>query len=217
MEMEQEVMIPPAPPHATSRYTIDFKEESWLGKGAFGSVVQARNRLDNRTYAIKKISLNPKSPEHNRKITREVMTLARLYHVNIVRYYQAWVEIAGEEQSDAMQDGSEAWLDDSGRSSPFMSEYDSDLDLTSSEFNRSDDDIDSVDGTVPRQILYIQMEFCQNKTLSSVIMATCSIQESWIYFTQILEGLAHMHSKGVVRLDFCRNVLGLAEHVSDSS
>ncbi|KAJ1774112.1 eukaryotic translation initiation factor 2-alpha kinase [Coemansia sp. RSA 1843] len=75
-----------------SRYRADFEEVEFLGKGGFGSVVKARNRIDGRFYAIKKIKLNPRDDEGSKKIFREVTTLSRLHHQNIVRYYTTWVE-----------------------------------------------------------------------------------------------------------------------------
>ena len=75
-----------------SRYASDFIEIEFLGKGGFGQVVKAQNRLDGRFYAVKKIPLDPSREDNNRKILREVMTLARLHHQNVVRYYQAWLE-----------------------------------------------------------------------------------------------------------------------------
>ncbi|KAJ1992057.1 eukaryotic translation initiation factor 2-alpha kinase [Coemansia spiralis] len=75
-----------------SRYRTDFEEIEFLGKGGFGSVVKARNRIDGRFYAIKKIKLDARDTEGNKKIFREVTTLSRLHHQNIVRYYTTWVE-----------------------------------------------------------------------------------------------------------------------------
>lgn len=46
------------------------------------------NKLDGRRYAIKKIKLRSNSPLVNSKILREVATLSRLQHQNVVRYYQ---------------------------------------------------------------------------------------------------------------------------------
>jgi len=60
------------------------------GKGAFGSVVKARNKIDNRIYAVKKIRL--KTQKSDTKIFREVNALSRLSHRFIVRYFTTWVE-----------------------------------------------------------------------------------------------------------------------------
>lgn len=59
-----------------------------LGRGAFGLAVAAVNRLDGRQYAVKKIRLQQKAPGEFARIMREVATLARLQHTNIVRYFQ---------------------------------------------------------------------------------------------------------------------------------
>ncbi|KAJ2793675.1 eukaryotic translation initiation factor 2-alpha kinase, partial [Coemansia guatemalensis] len=77
---------------SASRYRTDFEEIEFLGKGGFGSVVKARNRIDSRFYAIKKIKLDARDTEGNKKIFREVTTLSRLHHQNVVRYYTTWVE-----------------------------------------------------------------------------------------------------------------------------
>ncbi|CAG8839510.1 27659_t:CDS:2, partial [Racocetra persica] len=58
----------------------------------YGEVVKAKNKLDERYYAIKKVRLNPNNIEKARKILREVTTLSRLHHQYVVRYYTTWIE-----------------------------------------------------------------------------------------------------------------------------
>ena len=71
---------------------------------------KVQNKLDSRVYAVKMITLpeldlatvnalalgavfDGEQPlELNQKILREVLTLSRLQHRHVVRYYQAWVE-----------------------------------------------------------------------------------------------------------------------------
>ena len=53
---------------------------------------KARNKLDGNIYAIKIIKLDYKKPEHCERIIREVTSFSKLYHPNIVRYFQAWTE-----------------------------------------------------------------------------------------------------------------------------
>jgi eukaryotic translation initiation factor 2-alpha kinase 4 len=91
----------------TSRYETDFIEMGVLGRGGGGEVVKARNRLDGRIYAIKKILLEREDGAmakigalQNQKLRREVTTISRMTHPNIVRYYQAWVEGDGTEEED---------------------------------------------------------------------------------------------------------------------
>jgi hypothetical protein len=45
-----------------SRYYEDFVQLEMIGKGAFGAVFKAQNKLDQKLYAIKKILINSKEP-----------------------------------------------------------------------------------------------------------------------------------------------------------
>ena len=91
-----------------------------LGRGGGGEVVKVKNRLDRRIYAIKKIILESERGKfakigeiQNQKLRREVKTISRMTHKNIVRYYQAWVEGGGgaetaiAEDDDTMDEESE--------------------------------------------------------------------------------------------------------------
>lgn len=73
-----------------SRYASEWIEEGRLGRGGYGEVVKARNKLDGRLYAIKKIK--QKSAAAFTEVLSEVMLLSRLNHPNVVRYYSAWPE-----------------------------------------------------------------------------------------------------------------------------
>lgn len=93
------------PSHST-RYTSDFAELGFLGRGGFGSVYHVRNHLDQREYAIKKIVLKNKmlqkiqdgGIEAFEKVMREVNTMAKLDHGNIVRYFGSWIDgLPGEQ------------------------------------------------------------------------------------------------------------------------
>ncbi|GMF70165.1 unnamed protein product [Aspergillus oryzae] len=75
---------------AFSRYYQDFDEAGRLGKGGFGMVVKARNKLDGRLYAVKKIT--QRSAAALKDTLSEIMLLSRLNHPYVVRYYTAWIE-----------------------------------------------------------------------------------------------------------------------------
>ena len=87
-----------------ARYTKDFKELGFLGKGGFGKVYRVQHHLDEQEYAIKKIILSPKRLKQLqdagldelqdvlKALLNEVRTLAKLDHTNIVRYFGGWVE-----------------------------------------------------------------------------------------------------------------------------
>lgn len=72
-----------------SRYKHDFDEGIMLGRGGFGEVVKARNKLDGRVYAVKKITATAFTLSH---ILQEVVLLSRLNHQYVVRYYTVWLE-----------------------------------------------------------------------------------------------------------------------------
>ncbi|KAL2829180.1 kinase-like domain-containing protein [Aspergillus cavernicola] len=83
-----------------SRYAVEFCEVRLLGRGSFGEVYHVQNHIDGQNYAVKKIPLSQKRLEQLQcgnenqleNITKEIRTLARLEHANVVRYYGAWIE-----------------------------------------------------------------------------------------------------------------------------
>ncbi|KZF22607.1 Serine/threonine-protein kinase [Xylona heveae TC161] len=89
---------------ALSRYANDFVEAGRLGKGGFGEVVKARNKLDGRFYAIKKIT--QQSTSSLTGVLSEIMLLSRLNHPYVVRYFTAWMEedfsALGNDDEDAI-------------------------------------------------------------------------------------------------------------------
>lgn len=74
-----------------SRYLTDFEPVDCLGKGGYGVVFEAKNKIDDCNYAIKRIAL-PNSQYSRERVMREVKALAKLDHHNIVRYFNAWLE-----------------------------------------------------------------------------------------------------------------------------
>ena len=204
------------PASASSRYHTDFEEEKLIGRGGFGEVVRARNRLDGQRYAVKKIKLDSRGSQINTKILREVTTLARFNHENIVRYYQAWIEPATEQ--DLLDDSnSDSALSDNDASD---SNHDGDW-LSSSSFSLQqrfswEESCDSSAISENAQaracrkkvdILYIQMEYCTGETLRTAINSVpgqplmADSDRCWRLFRQILQGLAHMHSQGIIHRD----------------
>ncbi|KAM0315688.1 hypothetical protein ACHAO8_003740 [Botrytis cinerea] len=73
-----------------SRYAHDFVEEGRLGKGGFGEVVKARQKLDGQIYAIKKIT--QKSSAQLDDVLKEARLLSQLNHPSVVRYFSTWTE-----------------------------------------------------------------------------------------------------------------------------
>lgn len=275
-------------PATRSRYASDFEEIAVLGQGAFGQVVKARNALDSRYYAIKKIR---HTEEKLSTILSEVMLLASLNHQYVVRYYAAWLEEDSMdenvfESSDGESDVSESSSDFEendllDQSSIFKSRTNHDLDNSNWDFisgsgypnivfessscgnenedsdhestsissSESEEDISKEsrniqdipkrrNGVKPmiavkkKSTLFIQMEYCENRTLYDLIHSENLNQqrdEYWRLFRQILEALSYIHSQGIIHrdlkpmnifIDESRNVkigdFGLAKNVHRS-
>ena len=225
-----------------SRYHSDFVEIEFLGSGSFGQVVKVQNRLDGQFYAVKRIKLDPKDADFNKRMVREVMTLSRLHNIYVVRYYQAWVEIDSEEKvgvnprfsssieefdEDSESDSHHAddWLSmSSSRVTPvsdnilFMDEAQARTTTTGSKESMETTDFEtqgipsSPTGFVPPRTLYIQMEFCEQKTLKTLIDKGMDEAETWKVFRQLMEGLSHIHAQGMIHRDLKPTNIFLDSH-----
>uniref|UniRef100_A0A663N572 Eukaryotic translation initiation factor 2 alpha kinase 2 n=1 Tax=Athene cunicularia TaxID=194338 RepID=A0A663N572_ATHCN len=72
-----------SPYTVNKRFLESFKNIEPIGEGGFGNVFKATGKLDERTYAIKRVRFT-------KNVRREVKELAALDHENIVRYYCSW-------------------------------------------------------------------------------------------------------------------------------
>ncbi|XP_055973103.1 eukaryotic translation initiation factor 2-alpha kinase 3 isoform X1 [Sorex fumeus] len=100
-----------------SRYLTDFEPVQCMGRGGFGVVFEARNKVDDCNYAIKRIRL-PNRELAREKVMREVKALAKLEHPGIVRYFNAWLETPPEKWQEKMD---EIWLKDESTDWPLSS------------------------------------------------------------------------------------------------
>nr|CAH67537.1 H0425E08.5 [Oryza sativa] len=172
-----------------SRYLNDFEELRSLGQGGFGRVALCKNKLDGRQYAVKKIRLKDRSPQVNEKILREVATLSRLQHQHVVRYYQAWVET---------EYGQHHVLNAAGSCTAESSMYSYDnISLSDAGGGNKQEST----------YLYIQMEYCPRTLRQDFETYTSSfrVDDAWRLFRQIVEGLAHVHSQGIIHRDLTPN------------
>ncbi|VVC97736.1 unnamed protein product [Leptidea sinapis] len=171
------------------------------GHSRLNAEFEVKNKLDGGFYAIKHVKLNPMSVDLNKKITREVKLLSRLNHENVVRYYNAWIESVVETRVEetpspinwSMSEGPVQARDESSDSDEETDDDEPDL-----FFN--------IMNTVtehPSQMLYIQMEFCEKNTLRQAIDNGLYQEHyrAWRLFREILEGLAHVHQKGMIHRD----------------
>ncbi|XP_036606575.1 interferon-induced, double-stranded RNA-activated protein kinase [Trichosurus vulpecula] len=78
------------------RFLKDFSDITLLNSGGYGQVFKGTHRIDRNSYAIKRVVFD------NEKVRREVETLAKLDHENIVKYKHCWV---GDDNYDPERSG----------------------------------------------------------------------------------------------------------------
>ena len=78
-------------PEFVSRFIEDYEPIRRLGQGGFSIVLEARDKLVDIHYAVKRILL-PYDAAEKERMMREVKAHARLSHQHIVRYYKTWKE-----------------------------------------------------------------------------------------------------------------------------
>lgn len=222
-----------------SRYAGDWTELGVLGRGGYGEVVKARNKIDNRVYAIKKVKQN--SAAALSEVLSEVMLLCRLSHPYVVRYYQAWKEddfspdlsetddtLSSMRESSASIDVLNHNVGHSTGGLDFISSSgfpkiefgdDTDDDGESNPFESGSEDLSSpkaVDKRLQLQrshssnayrpikcTLYIQMDYCEKKTLRDLIRRDYFSHPDivWRLLRQVLEGLEHIHGNRIIHRD----------------
>ena len=192
----------------STRYEQDFEEIGYCGSGSFGDVMKVRNRLDGIFYAVKKVRIGrvrgdareaiEKSKFVNR-ILREVTTLGRIQSPYVLRYHQAWIEessVPVEDERSGRPIALTVLARDTLRSSSFYEDRGSSgLCPTGEEINEC--------GESKQLSLYIQTAYCP-KTLSDFLHTeanSASVGDLWRLTRMMLEGLAHIHSYGIMHRD----------------
>lgn len=180
----------------SSRYANDFVESGRLGRGGYGEVVKARNKLDGRFYAIKRIRQS--SPAALSNVLSEIILLSQLNHPHVVRYFTAWIESDGapkgevDSSSDgsSLTDGPDIVFGKSSGALDFISSsgpniqfgYGTDEEDVSSEAidedNSDEEEVEDHDELplgrrhssshehTVKTTLYIQMEYCERQVIS---------------------------------------------------
>ncbi|CAI9734436.1 eIF-2-alpha kinase GCN2-like [Octopus vulgaris] len=186
----------------TQRFQNEFEVIEFLGQGGFGNVIKVKNKMDTRHYAIKIIHSNVK---HFKNITTEVKLLSRLNHENIVRYYNSWMEVyqTSSEGSIASSESEEIY-DDEEKSYDLSDVYFEKSD--GQEENEDDNDEDDNEELIfedEARFLYIQMEYCEKKTLRLYIdkNPNKNIDEIWRLFREIVDALVYIHGQGIIHRD----------------
>jgi hypothetical protein len=77
------------------RIEKNFEGFEKIGQGGFGSVFKAKHKIDDSMYAIKMIKLKVAQSQNlmEYKEIKEVRTMMKLNHKNVVRYYTCWFQL----------------------------------------------------------------------------------------------------------------------------
>ena len=200
-------------PLSLSRYQREFRQVRLLNAGAFGQVFHVVSKLDGMEYAIKRVAfgVNGYSSHDITQAVREVQCLAQCHHPHCVRYYTSWLEPSwmtgssvGEDQPLLLTNGGL-----SRRASFSFGSHDKGF---NTEWTESKDDsfVATQSTSYHYEIcLFIQMQLCNPLTLADWIRTRNARQSSPAsragpairIFTQLLQGMAHVHEKNIVHRD----------------
>jgi len=190
-----------------------------------------RSKIANRTYSTSASSFNSQSelcsesssilsPTDAKQAFREVLTMARLKHRNIVRYHQAWLEPT-ESLSGTKSNTTNSFSSQFSFSTPVF-DYNQNLQdewekeqsgslWTEQEESKNASTKSSFSTSF--RILYIQMELCCKQTLSEWLKSPTNASASVLsrihvdpsqnleILKQILKALAYIHKKGIIHRD----------------
>ena len=230
------------------RFSREFELLGKLGRGGFGSVYLASNRMDGHQYAIKRILYNVGDNQGTSKrldgslealqsiAGKEVSSLASLDCPYIVRYYQAWIEPFEDHDEDlfdgcleVQRRGSEGCQEEQSGEIKFPSSFSESLEFTENENFEGGNSTDVSTSVSPHPkhtvVLYIQMEYCGQRTLrewigncnkASMELSVHRKSQAVRYLRQILVGLDHMYTQGIVHSDLSPNNIFLSQSTISS-
>ncbi|XP_016664104.1 eukaryotic translation initiation factor 2-alpha kinase 3-like [Acyrthosiphon pisum] len=174
-----------------SHYLQHFETIRCLGKRGFGIVFEARNKLDDGKYAMKKIPF-PSRQESRDRVLHEVKALPELDHENIVKYFNAWLE---EPPRSCQEETDNQWMS-------YSNCMDTSSNITTGPTDTTRDSRKEQKATI--QYLYIQMELCQTHSLIERLK-NGTLCRDIIYilniFNQIIEGVEYIHSQKFIHRD----------------
>lgn len=159
--------------YSKDKKNIIFYEN--IGSGSFGNVFKSFHKIDKNDYAMKIVPIYTDMKKE--KYIKEVETISKLNHPNVIRYYNSWIEtILPLDLGKLILDGGDS-----------LSEYSSDSIIEKYEIS---------------EYLFIQMELCDSN-LSDYFLKRNSINfiDSIKIFKDILNGLNYLHNMNIIHRD----------------
>ncbi|KAK9805089.1 hypothetical protein WJX73_004295 [Symbiochloris irregularis] len=78
--------------HAAGNFHVIYRVEEKLGEGAFGAAFKVKRRKDGEMFVVKRMNEQCGNQQKQEEARNEVQMLAGLKHINIVRYYESFVD-----------------------------------------------------------------------------------------------------------------------------
>jgi len=192
-----------------SRCLSEFEDFRFIGRGAFGQVYSALHKLDGVEYAIKAVPIPSAQSNTLESLQREIQALAVLEHKHCVRYYSSWIEYGNLEWS-MNTGGSTAGSPSTQQSDWTESDSESQVSCVSAETSGASIVLWKPQVPPPVQVrgtMFIQMQLCTSQTLAHWLNDEAARKAAGLhntalnYFRQIVCGLDHVHSQGLIHRD----------------
>jgi len=224
-----------------SRYLREFDQFERCGFGTYGTVYRVRHKLDSAEYAVKKILYKHDGVNHDHikdKLLREVTTIARTNHPNILRYFSSWIEAMpatvntsrsgkGDRRSSTTYGVNPTLLSpeqhrlsyEQRDESPELEERD-ERQFEQRVSSKHDEIFDFWQRKEHYSCLYLQTEYCGKYALHHFIREPHRVpqrDDNMHLFSQILLGTAHIHSKRLLHRDLKPENIFLVSNSEDDA
>ncbi|KAI1278057.1 Eukaryotic translation initiation factor 2-alpha kinase 3 [Halotydeus destructor] len=182
-----------------SLYVKNFEYIQFLGSGSFGIVFGAKNRSDNRVYAIKRIQICYKT-QALKTLKKQLDDIAKLNHPHIVKYYCAWTKRPpNDDHPDIGAVGVRSNNNDNEK--VLRSLVKRRYKTKHSDFGTTTDSDDEDADSSETFYMYMQMELCRKSTLKDWLSETNCTREKEVFakiFEMIVDAVNCVHLKGII-------------------